>query len=113
MNCPLNIYILRTLLQAKTDDFIPLSNPITLPSGRASYTVSIPRGTLVSVPITCMNRSNAFWGPDAKEFNPERWLENGIPNSAKEISGHRHLLTFSDGPRICLGKGFALTEFKV
>lgn len=59
-----------------------------------------------------MNRSEAFWGPNAKEFEPERWLvDSDIP--AKEISGHRHLLTFSDGPRLCLGRGFALAEFKV
>jgi hypothetical protein len=32
---------------------------------------------------------------------------------AKEIQGYRHILTFSDGPRICLGKSFALAEFKV
>ena len=29
------------------------------------------------------------------------------------MQGHRHLLTFSDGPRTCLGKTFAVTEFKV
>ena len=61
-----------------------------------------------------MNRSTVIWGPDAKEFRPERWLEkNGLPKKAQEIQGHRHLLTFSDGPRTCLGKGFALAEFKV
>ena len=32
---------------------------------------------------------------------------------AKEIVGHKHILTFSDGPRTCLGKGFALANFKV
>jgi len=31
----------------------------------------------------------------------------------QEISGYRHLLTFADGPRACLGKGFALAEIKV
>ncbi|KAK0438374.1 hypothetical protein EV421DRAFT_1714366, partial [Armillaria borealis] len=31
----------------------------------------------------------------------------------KEIQGHRHLLTFVDGPRTYLGKTFALAEFKV
>jgi len=65
-----------------------------------------------------MNRSAPIWGEDAKVFRPSRWLENahgenGIPAKAKEIQGHRHLLTFADGPRTCLGKNFALTEFKV
>lgn len=61
-----------------------------------------------------MNRSTTLWGPDAKEFKPERWIgEQGIPAAAKDVQGHRHLLTFIDGPRTCLGKGFAITEFKV
>jgi cytochrome P450 len=37
----------------------------------------------------------------------------GVNLKAKEIVGHRHILTFSDGPRTCLGKGFALVNFKV
>ncbi|THU90365.1 cytochrome P450 [Dendrothele bispora CBS 962.96] len=109
---------------AKENDVIPLSTPLSLLSstpGKLTTSVVIPKGTLVSVSIACVNRSNVLWGPDAKSFKPERWLDNGlsgdgssgIPKTAKEISGHRHLLTFSDGPRICLGKGFALTEFKV
>jgi len=58
-----------------------------------------------------------IWGEDAKVFNPSRWLEDdhgnsGIPAKAKEVQGYRHLLTFGDGPRICLGKNFAMTEFK-
>lgn len=32
---------------------------------------------------------------------------------AKDLQGHRHLLTFVDGPRMCLGRMFALAEFKV
>lgn len=59
-----------------------------------------------------MNQCEAFWGDDAKQFLPERWLRKSL-DAAEEIQGHRHILTFSDGPRLCLGKGFALAEFKV
>ncbi|KAK0448192.1 hypothetical protein EV421DRAFT_1705921, partial [Armillaria borealis] len=38
---------------------------------------------------------------------------DSAPLRAKEIQGHRHLLTFLDGPKTCLGKAFALTELKV
>lgn len=60
-----------------------------------------------------------MWGKDAKEFIPERWLDPARnPDTsgtlaAKDIQGHRHLLTFVDGPRLCLGRHFALAEFKV
>ena len=31
----------------------------------------------------------------------------------EEIKGYKHLLTFGNGPRTCLGKNFALLEVKV
>jgi cytochrome P450 len=74
--------------------------------------INIRKGTVVSSPIRAMNRSEAFWGSSAKDYIPERWLEDVII-PAKEISGPRHILTFSDGPRLCLGRSFALAEFKV
>ncbi|KAG2129602.1 cytochrome P450 [Suillus clintonianus] len=71
-------------------------------------------GTLITISVAAINRSLAIWGPDVKEFNPDRWLaEEGISGKAKEVQGHRHLLTFVDGPRTCLGKDFAIAEFKV
>ncbi|TFK64015.1 hypothetical protein BDN72DRAFT_826037 [Pluteus cervinus] len=33
-------------------------------------------------------------------------------DGAKDISGYKHMLSFSDGPRVCLGRAIALTEFK-
>ena len=63
-------------------------------------------------PIVFTNRNEKLWGPNAKLFAPERWLEEKL-DMPGDIQGHRHLLTFSDGPRICLGRGFALAEFKV
>ena len=77
--------------------------------------VHIPRGTHVVVPIQAINCSKDIWGPDAKEFKPERWLNNreGLTSKAKEIQGYHHILTFVDGQRICLGRAFAFTEIKV
>jgi cytochrome P450 len=67
--------------------------------------VFVRKGTMVTFPIECINRSTAFWGPDAKVFNPERWQDDSInQHRAQEIQGYRHLLTFSDGARMCLGK---------
>ena len=90
---------------------VPLGTPIVTPSGETISSIVITKGTAVLVPIRCINRSEAMWGPDAKEFKPERWLKD-IDVRAMELQGHRHLLTFHDGPRICLGKSFALAEFK-
>ncbi|KIM70716.1 hypothetical protein SCLCIDRAFT_18765 [Scleroderma citrinum Foug A] len=99
---------------ATEDDVITLSEPVRTRSGELVNSISIAKGTRIGISVTCMNRSTAIWGQDAKEFRPERWLEkDGLPKKAQEIQGHRHLLTFSEGPRACLGKGFALAELKV
>ncbi|KAJ7034283.1 cytochrome P450 [Mycena alexandri] len=100
-----------TLREAAHDDVIPLGTPIVTPSGETISSIAIAKGTSVMAPIRCINRSETLWGPDAKEFKPERWFED-ITTQAKELQGHRHLLTFHDGPRTCLGKVFALAEFK-
>ncbi|KAH7913961.1 cytochrome P450 [Hygrophoropsis aurantiaca] len=98
---------------AAEDDVLPLSEPVRTASGELVDNISVAKGTLLSINIASLNRSTYFWGPDAKVFNPARWLgEDGVTGKAKEIQGHRHLLTFVDGPRTCLGKSFAITEFK-
>ncbi|PBK72110.1 cytochrome P450 [Armillaria solidipes] len=96
---------------ATEDDVLPLATPVVTKSGKTVNSLFVAKGTILAAPIRALNRSEEFWGGDAKEFKPERWLEDSAPR-AKEIQGHRHLLTFVDGPRTCLGKTFALTEFK-
>ncbi|KAG6876262.1 hypothetical protein C0993_004630 [Termitomyces sp. T159_Od127] len=96
---------------AAEDDIIPLSTPLVTATGEIVSSIVVRKGTIISAPIRAINRSTAFWGPNAKEFEPERWLvDSDVP--AKQFQGHRHILTFSDGPRICLGRHFALAEFK-
>ena len=102
------------MCQATEDDVIPLSEPVRTRSGDLVDSITIAKGTRIGISVACMNRSTAIWGPDARELRPQRWLEqDGLPKKVQEIQGHRHLLTFSDGSRACLGKGFALAEFKV
>ncbi|KAK7044905.1 cytochrome P450 [Favolaschia claudopus] len=100
---------------AAEDDVLPLNSPLETADGNIVDGVFVVKGTIVKIPIDCMNRSEVFWGTDAKLFNPTRWIDetNGISkHRAQEIQGYRHMLTFSDGARICLGKAFAVTEFK-
>ncbi|KAI6111678.1 cytochrome P450 [Pisolithus thermaeus] len=88
---------------AAEDDVIPLSEPVITKSGQAVKSISVARGTRIGLPLACINRSTSIWGPDAKVFRPERWLEkDGIPKKAQDVQGYRHLLTFADGPRIAV-----------
>ncbi|KIK16530.1 hypothetical protein PISMIDRAFT_113179, partial [Pisolithus microcarpus 441] len=100
--------------EAAEDDVIPLLEPVWIKAGETIDSIVIERGTILSVPISCINCSNTIWGMDTKAFKPERWLEpNGITKKAQEVKGYHHLLTFGDGPRSCIGKTFALAEIKV
>ncbi|KAF8209168.1 cytochrome P450 [Mycena galopus ATCC 62051] len=102
-----------TTREALVDDVLPLGDPITTASGNVVDRVVIPKGSIVTVPIRSIQRSEVFWGANAKKFEPERWLTLGADSlRAKEIQGHRHLLTFLEGPRTCLGKSFALGAFQ-
>lgn len=70
-----------------------------------------------------MNINPSVWGPDAHIFKPERWIqdrkhkyyERDLPASVVEETsgGWSHLMTFSIGPRNCIGYRMALAEFKV
>ena len=77
--------------------------------------IPVPKGTTIYVAIRASNLDKRIWGEDALEFKPERWLENeaGLTKKSKEVAGYHHILSFTDGPRICLGRLFAVAEFKV
>ncbi|KAF9032835.1 cytochrome P450 [Hymenopellis radicata] len=96
---------------AAEDDIVPLSAPIKTKNGDTVTSIFIAKGTVISIPIRGLNRSEEIWGADAKVFNPERWLAEDVL-SKNAMQEHRHLLTFIDGPRTCLGKQFAIIEFK-
>ncbi|KAJ3575897.1 hypothetical protein NP233_g787 [Leucocoprinus birnbaumii] len=85
---------------------IPLEEPIP---GTKDMHIIIPEGTLLAIPLNVIHQDPEVWGPDAHLFRPERWLER-----KKSQIRHKHeLLTFSEGPRVCIGKNFAMAEIKV
>ncbi|GAB1524868.1 Protein kinase alk2 [Rhizoctonia solani] len=49
-----------------------------------------------------------LWGPDAEDFDPERWLDERLK---KYVTPNPFIfLPFNAGPRICLGQQFAYNE---
>ncbi|GJE84227.1 cytochrome P450 [Phanerochaete sordida] len=86
---------------AVEDAILPNSDP----SGKPWF---IPAGASVSYSVHCMHRRKDYWGPDADEFDPDRFLDARL---------HKYLmpnpfifLPFNAGPRICLGQQFAYNE---
>ncbi|RXW15332.1 hypothetical protein EST38_g10517 [Candolleomyces aberdarensis] len=103
------------LRETQQDDVVPLSKPIHTSSGELVSELVIAKGQAIHIPLVLINNSEEIWGPDFKEFKPERWLdpETTLTGDAKAIQGHHHIMSFSDGPRFCLGRHFALANFKV
>ncbi|KAF7367311.1 Cytochrome P450 [Mycena sanguinolenta] len=86
--------------QAAETTSIPLSAPI---AGTTASQLVVPKGTILFIPVNVLQMDPEIWGDDAHLFRPERWLDPGNkPN----------LFAFSEGPRSCIGKKFALAEIK-
>ncbi|CAN6312609.1 unnamed protein product [Urochloa humidicola] len=71
--------------------------------------IKVPQGTVISIPIAMLHRDKEVWGPDANEFNPMRF-EHGATKAAKNPKA---LLSFSLGPRACIGQSFGIMEAQV
>lgn len=94
--------------------FLP-SVPLTLRVAAHDTTIldqPIPKGTPIILCPWAVNVSKELWGPDAEDFNPDRWM---APGTAKTGGAHSNYsnLTFLHGPRSCIGQEFAKAEFAV
>jgi len=85
------------------------TEPIDLISSKTGRTVSLKKGDVVTLPVWSVMHDEEFY-PDVEEFKPERFLEG--ENSVKKYREMGLYYGFSDGPRVCLGMRFALTQSK-
>lgn len=70
----------------------------------------IRKGDTVEIPSYSMARLTQNWGPDAKQYNPERWFD---PETGKPITVSAFkFVSFHAGPRTCLGMNLAMMELK-
>ncbi|EGN93507.1 hypothetical protein SERLA73DRAFT_163545 [Serpula lacrymans var. lacrymans S7.3] len=68
----------------------------------------IPARTTVAYSVLLMHRRPDLWGPDANEFDPDRFLDDRLK---KYLTPNPFIfLPFNAGPRICLGQQFAYNE---
>ncbi|KAH7021349.1 cytochrome P450 [Microdochium trichocladiopsis] len=80
----------------------PMTLPRVAPAGGLSIGDRvIPEGTIVSVCPWVIHASTEFWGPDAKEFKPERWLSGDAARLEK------YYMPFGLGYASCPGQNLA------
>jgi len=85
--------------QAVRDTILPIGGG---PDGKSPLFVAKDR--VLVWHAYAMHRRKDYYGEDAEEFRPERWL------GEKGLRPGWEYLPFNGGPRICLGQQFALTE---
>ncbi|KAF9793789.1 hypothetical protein SFRURICE_013201 [Spodoptera frugiperda] len=77
-----------------------IEKDVTLPNG-----VTLVDGCSVIVNIWSVHRNPRYWGDDAEEFRPERFLDTPLKHPAAFVP-------FSYGPRSCLGYLYAMMSMK-
>ncbi|KAL0948934.1 hypothetical protein HGRIS_009041 [Hohenbuehelia grisea] len=81
---------------------------VLLPSKAGEQPFYIAPNTEVSYSVWVMHRRTDLWGPDALDFDPDRFLDDRL---SKYLTPNPFIfLPFNAGPRICLGQQFAYNE---
>lgn len=77
-----------------------IDKDLKLPSG-----ITLVKECGVLVHIWATHRNQLYWGEDAEEFRPERFIDAPPKHSAA-------FLAFSHGPRACIGYQYAMMSMK-
>jgi cytochrome P450 len=67
----------------------------------------VPKGSMVAVCPYTLHRAEKYW-PEPERFDPDRFLPERAAGRPKEA-----YLPFGDGPRVCIGRAFAMMEAKI
>nr|AGO62010.1 cytochrome P450 CYP340L1 [Spodoptera frugiperda] len=97
--------------EAVIKEVLRLHPPVPFVARDLQSDVVLPKYTLragntCALSLYDLNRHSS-WGPDAKEFNPDRWLNpDTLPQNPYAFAG------FSIGKRNCIGKKYAMMTLK-
>ncbi|WYZ36363.1 hypothetical protein EsH8_XIII_000015 [Colletotrichum jinshuiense] len=99
-------------LQACVKEALRVHSPVSIglprvapaPAGLEIGGRHFPPGTVLSVNPWVVHLSPEIWGPDAREFNPDRWLRDDAARLDK------YILTFGAGYESCPGHNVAKME---
>ncbi|KAH7324595.1 cytochrome P450 [Stachybotrys elegans] len=86
------------------------NKPTVLPRGGGAdgkSPVMLPKGSGIVFSAYHLHRLQSIYGPDSRVYRPERWEDGELIKRARPGAGY---VDFNAGPRLCLGKDFALME---
>jgi len=82
--------------------------PVVLPAANGGNPIYVPANIRVFYSVFLMHRRKDLWGPDAEEFDPDRFLDERL---RKYLTPSPFIFSpFNAGPRICMGQQFAYNE---
>lgn len=73
---------------------------------------AIPKGTIVMIAPWTLHRHPRFWDAPLR-FDPDRFRPERAVTPSGEPRPRYAYLPFGDGPRVCIGKAFAVMEAKL
>ncbi|KAG7085902.1 hypothetical protein E1B28_003436 [Marasmius oreades] len=100
---------------ASKNALLPLDFHVISPSGNRIDNIPVGKGQRIIVDAAGYNRLESVWGDDPQKWNPSRHehirLQGG--NKTASVGLFANLLSFSSGPKGCIGWRFALMEIQV
>ncbi|KAJ5128259.1 Cytochrome monooxygenase xanG [Penicillium atrosanguineum] len=92
-----------------------LINRVTTSPSTLGGVIPIPSHTWVGWNAYGVHTDTTIWGPDARDFKPERWGMDvkSIQATVRSKTTACHFIAFNAHSRKCLGQGFAMLQMKV
>lgn len=88
---------------------VPMNSRLTIADDHLPDGTFVAKGWFADYSAYAMGRMERVWGPDCREFKPERWLDE---ESHFQPSDQFKFPVFHCGPRLCLGKEMAYVQMK-
>ncbi|XVE79029.1 hypothetical protein DITRI_Ditri14bG0025100 [Diplodiscus trichospermus] len=88
---------------------VPINSRLTVDDDVWPDGTHVGKGWFADYSAYAMGRMEKVWGPDCREFKPERWLDD---DGVFQPSDQFKFPVFHCGPRMCLGKDMAYVQMK-
>ncbi|KAF5196933.1 Cytochrome p450 [Thalictrum thalictroides] len=88
---------------------VPINSRLTVNDDVLPDGTHVKAGWFADYSAYAIGRTESVWGPDCKEFKPDRWLDkDGVFQPLDQF----RFPVFHAGPRICLGKEMGYMQMK-